>query len=90
MSIQLECSATLNILFTDKLKGIFKINFSEKGSNKRSFEEQAYIYFIDFIDECEGTLHVHIYERIAMIRIIIWGVISAKSTFSLWTSKPTL
>ena len=57
-------------IFTDKLKGIFKINFSEKGSNKRSFEEQAYIYFIDFIDECEGTLHVHIYERIAMIRII--------------------
>ena len=33
-------------LFTDKLKGLFKINFSEKGSNKRSFEEQAYNYLL--------------------------------------------
>ena len=28
--------------------------FSDKGSTRRVQEEQAYIHFSDFLDECEG------------------------------------
>ena len=28
--------------------------FAEKGSNLRKQQEQAYIHFIDFLDECSG------------------------------------
>ena len=37
------------------MKTLFKAKFSEKGSNIRAKEEQAYIFLGDFMDECEGT-----------------------------------
>ena len=30
------------------------IEFSEEGHNMRSKEEQAWVHFGDFLDECEG------------------------------------
>ena len=29
--------------------------FSDKGSNVRAKEEQTYVFFVDFMDECEGV-----------------------------------
>ena len=29
--------------------------FSEKGTEARQKEEAAFIYFMDFLDECEGN-----------------------------------
>ena len=37
------------------LKTMLNVKFSEKGSNKRKEEEQAYVHFNDFMDECEGN-----------------------------------
>ncbi len=33
---------------------MIRVQFSEKGSNMRAKEEQTYIYFVDFVDECQG------------------------------------
>ena len=38
----------------DKLKSLVHVQFSEEGSNVRKMEEQAWINFLDFLDECEG------------------------------------
>ena len=44
-------------MYTGQLRDMLVPVFSEKGSNKRVKEEQAFIYFIDFLDECEGTYY---------------------------------
>ena len=31
------------------------MKFSEEGHNMRSKEEQAWVHFGDFLDECEGS-----------------------------------
>lgn len=38
---------------------MFKVKFSDKGSNYRAKEEQAYVFFVDFMDECEGMYIMH-------------------------------
>ena len=37
------------------MRSLFKVNFSEKGNNYRPVEEAAYIFFIDFMEECAGN-----------------------------------
>lgn len=44
----------------EQMKSLFKVKFSEKGSNVRVKEEQTYVFFVDFIDECEG-MHAYNY-----------------------------
>ena len=39
----------------DLMKSMFEVSFSAEGSN-RAKEEQAYIYFGDFMDKCEGDV----------------------------------
>ena len=41
------------------LISLLDARFSNKESLWRSKEEQAYIHFIHFIDECEGMLGLH-------------------------------
>ena len=41
-------------LSIDGLKALFTVLFSEKGSNERKAQEQAYVHFLDFLDECSG------------------------------------
>lgn len=41
-------------MHAETLKAILTKEYSEKGSRYRPAEEQAYIYFVDFLDECEG------------------------------------
>jgi len=36
---------------------MFKCEFSEQGSNSLPLEKQAYIHFVDFLDECEGKFN---------------------------------
>ena len=33
---------------------MFTINYADNGSIMRCSEEQTYIHFMDFLDECEG------------------------------------
>lgn len=44
-----------NRLTLDDMRSLFKVNFSEKGNNYRPVEEAAYIFFIDFMEECAGN-----------------------------------
>jgi len=34
------------------------MQYSEKGTMRRRLEEQAYIHFKDFLDECEGIVDI--------------------------------
>jgi hypothetical protein len=37
-------------------KSLLAVNFSEKGIEAREKEEACFIYFLDFLEECEGNL----------------------------------
>lgn len=41
-------------LSTAYLKNALNFKFSEEGSNKLPDEKQAYVNFVDFLDECDG------------------------------------
>ena len=49
-------------LRTDWVKGMFSaVDFSASGSTRRELEEQAYVYFGDYLDALEGMyMYVHI------------------------------
>ena len=38
----------------ESIKELITVKYSEKGSRFRGKEEQAYIFFVDFLDECMG------------------------------------
>ena len=38
----------------DSLKTLFDVRYAVKGCIYRPAEEQTYIYFVDFLDECHG------------------------------------
>lgn len=38
-------------------KAMFAVEFSDNESMRRGSEEQTYIFFSDFLDECEGMLY---------------------------------
>ena len=42
-------------MYIESLKKLFSIKYHEKGSMYRPAEEQTYINYVDFLDECEGT-----------------------------------
>lgn len=58
-------------MYADDLKDFFVVEYSPKGSHWRPAEEQAWLHFSDFLDECEGTsyklcmygIHSHILSR---------------------------
>ena len=41
--------------YTAFLKGFFQPKFQPKNHPRRSQEAKAFIYFMDFVEECEGT-----------------------------------
>lgn len=45
----------LFLFHLDDLKDLFKITYSEEGRIRRPLEEQAWIHFCAFLDDCEGT-----------------------------------
>lgn len=40
--------------FLGTFKARFTVNYADSGSIVRCSEEQTYIFFMDFLDECEG------------------------------------
>ena len=44
----------LLVIFSGDIMAILKAEYSEQGSLRKPEEEQTYIYFSDFLDECEG------------------------------------
>lgn len=38
----------------DRLKSLFHIVFCDREDPNRAKQEAAYVYFMDFLDECEG------------------------------------
>ena len=44
----------ISFLSLADVKSLFQFEFSEEGSNELAAENQSYINFIDFLDECEG------------------------------------
>ncbi len=44
----------ITVFITVQLKQLLKVTFSVVGCSKRPKEEQAWIFFGDFLDECEG------------------------------------
>jgi hypothetical protein len=45
----------------DYILNLFRTDFSDAGSNKRDVEEQAVIYWVNFIQLIECTFLVHLY-----------------------------
>ena len=43
-----------HIIFTQYFRSLFEVSFSSEVDKSRK-EEAAFIYFLDFIEECEGT-----------------------------------
>lgn len=50
-----QCYYCMMFIFcSDDIRTMFKvIRYSEKGSNEREREEAAYMYFVDYLDDCE-------------------------------------
>ena len=60
--IILLCSCSAGILYVCVVpcrlfRVCFSVKFAEKGSNQRKEQEQAYVHFVDFLDECAGKFH---------------------------------
>ena len=63
-SLQLVIEQYNNNYFTfinlkDYLKNLLQKNYSDRESSYRTKEKEAYMYFVDFLDECEGWLIEH-------------------------------
>ena len=47
---------TMFILFLDVIRHLFtQIRYSDKGTSERVREETAFMYFIDYLDDCERS-----------------------------------
>lgn len=42
--------------YIELIKALFQVEYSTQGSYHRPKEEQTYIFFVDFLDECEGKM----------------------------------
>ena len=40
------------------------VRYSEKGSNERTREEDAYMFFIDYLDDCEKGIDVEFHALV--------------------------
>lgn len=57
--MQFNDAFILFLMYKESVKEIFTaIKFSEKGTINRHLEEQTYMFFRDFLDECEGIVPV--------------------------------
>lgn len=43
------------VCYLENIKSLFTVIYSDKGSMLRSAEEQAYLFFVDFLDACKGN-----------------------------------
>lgn len=40
---------------SDGLKDMLVVQFAEKGNNARKLQEQAFVHFLDILDQCSGS-----------------------------------
>lgn len=59
--------------FSDDLKELFTILYSEEGSRERPGEEQAWMHFSDFLDECEGKSWPLPFKKATHSNFMLWG-----------------
>lgn len=55
------CNLLACFIYIDFIKEFLRVSFSDKDSDIRAIEEQAYMHFVNFLDDCEGeinSLHV--------------------------------
>lgn len=56
------CLANSNFYYTvlysvDDIRELFtEVKYSEKGSNERKKEEASYMFFYDYMEECQGSM----------------------------------
>ena len=55
--------SVLLLLLTAMTKKLFEVDFSAKGSPWRDREEVTYIFFADFLGECEGVNFTYSHRR---------------------------
>lgn len=50
----------------------FQLSFSERGSTRRTAEEAAYVYLMNFLDSCEGIyIYSHVFFFSCIQRIVL-------------------
>jgi len=48
------------LVFSDDFQKMFnQVHYSDTGTNARTKEEQAYMFFIVFLEECEQSKQMH-------------------------------
>ena len=52
-----RCDDCLYFCMSDYFRTLFHVTFSDQ-PERREKEQQSYIYFIDYIEECEGMWYV--------------------------------
>ena len=80
---------------------MFTVNYADSGSRVQRSEEQTYIFFMDFLNECEGKNYVFTMYCITTMYVILLeehGECTLEDIFSGarsippagWPKKPTL
>ena len=54
-----KCKPILELIY-HMLNGLLKPEFADQGDSRSTNEKAAYIYFVDFVDECEGRIFLAI------------------------------
>lgn len=44
----------------ESLRDLVTVQYSEKGTHSYELEQQAWIHFIDFLDDCAGGLYIYL------------------------------
>ena len=74
-------------IYVESLKALFDVRFSEKGCIYRLPEEQTYIFFVDFLDECKGqSLRVATRDSTAIVFWLYFAVIDEDISCTLYCS----
>lgn len=55
------------------MKSLFHVTISDKGHNLRGKEEQTYMFFCVFMDECEGTSMCYCSVFISLGKEVDWA-----------------
>ena len=54
--------------FTEMFRHLFKVvKYADQGSNARTREEQTYMYFIEFLEDCETGIYMYMYVHNSLL-----------------------
>ena len=55
--IQSDLISCVLSCLSERIKSLFSVIYSDRGSIFRDAEEQAYLFFVDFLDACKGKVY---------------------------------